>query len=238
MKKPNKLSHDIIFYKGQPRISCVYKLSFSNGGFYIGGTNDYKKRISVYRHQMNSGKFDCKNVDIENSKSISANIKCLEIASEHENVFTMEEVYLNKYVGTSGCLNKSSYSDKNLGTKWSDEQRAFLSNKMKKITKSPETKARMSAAKRKWSIDTNYKSKAFKNLTQSQIDKRKKSKCRPIEVFDLNGNMIARYDSIKDTAIMVGSYPSSVASVCDGVRASFKGRIFKRVLPKKYKKTS
>lgn len=49
----------------------------------------------------------------------------------------------------------------------------------------------------------------------------------PVLQYDLNGNLVAEYDSLRDAARITGYRKGSITNVCNGGRKTFKGFIWK-----------
>jgi len=97
------------------KVCCIYKITFSDGCFYIGSTNNLSERISNYKSKFN------KSIGAVNKllgkKWLEFN-KCrfdiLEITIK-QNLLELEQVYIDKYHKDLLCLNRSKSSKSNSG---------------------------------------------------------------------------------------------------------------------------
>lgn len=142
-------------------VRCVYQLTFSNGRFYIGSTNNLQKRLAKWGERLLSGdinkkikffvkdKFDCK-VDV------------LEYVEDRAILFDREDYYIKRNIVNPMLLNRAKgayFSSKHTftskekgalkGTSFTPERKRQISDRLKGRVLTTEWKAKIKESERR-----------------------------------------------------------------------------------------
>jgi len=98
------------------KASCIYKLSFPDGSFYIGSTTNFRQRLSGYKSSF-------KNSIGSVNKLIAAKANefdvvffdIMYVVQEHEELRCVENEYIKSSIGNPLLLNRSTSAFNNSG---------------------------------------------------------------------------------------------------------------------------
>ena len=90
-------------------LMCIYKMSFSNGYYYIGATTDFGSR--VYRHikELVGGTHTSK-VKVSYINGSKVFFEIIEFSNNRKDLPEREQFHLKRSVGLKFCMNESIYS--------------------------------------------------------------------------------------------------------------------------------
>jgi len=116
-------------------IPCVYQITnHRNGRIYIGSCVSITKRLAVHNSKLRKGKASPYLQKEYNKHGDAYLMKAIEYCSI-ENMIEREQFWLNKYYDDQqNCYNINPTAYSQLGTKFSDEVKAKMSQNAKKIT--------------------------------------------------------------------------------------------------------
>lgn len=116
--------------------------------FYIGSTKDIYKRIQRHRNLLNSNRHYTKKLQDSFNKSNKILFDIIIIyVNDREQAFDLEQLLLDKYINTPGCLNQLPNSRSSLGHKYSDEYKKNMSLVTKNKIFTEEHKNKISVSK-------------------------------------------------------------------------------------------
>lgn len=177
----------------------VYIHITPNDKLYIGVTG----RKPEKRWQKGHGYFNNKHFSSAIKKYGWDNIQHIIVMENisSEQAFELEQELIYKYdsANRERGYNKSIGGDRgSLGYKHTEETKKFISECSKKQNHNPE-------------------------IIRNAVEKRKK----PVNVYDLDGNLIATCPSIKEAEILTGVSNSCITATCKGRYEQTKGYIFR-----------
>lgn len=136
----------------------------------------------------------------------------------YEDALKLEKAYIAKYgrldLGTGQLCNMTEGGEGVLGYVFSDEHKAKISKANKGRKFSEEAKKNMSNAQKGRIVTEEHRQKISKILTGRKMP----SSARPVMQFDLDGNYIKTFETIKEAAEELGKNLGHVSSVCKGQR--------------------
>ena len=132
----------------------TYRLSFPNGTFYFGSTNNPRKRFNSHKTKCKSGKPDNHKLQTAWKTFGNPDLQVLNYYASKEEAVAAEQELITEYFGTEECLNISRNAVTFYGTPEakqkanSPEAKAKLSASLKGKPKSAEHRANMSASRK------------------------------------------------------------------------------------------
>lgn len=113
--------------------SGIYKLSFSNGQFYIGSTSNLKIRLGCFATMFKgASKFHNKKMIIAVTESNSAEFEVLEYIFDSSILKERETATIKKYFNNPLLINRSHDANSNKGIRWTDEEKNKTRNTLVK----------------------------------------------------------------------------------------------------------
>lgn len=106
-------------------ITCVYKLMFDTGKYYIGSTSDLRNRAQVYNSNFTHKKFNIKNLEYEARKSGCCCVEVLEIITDISQLLSREDFFIKLFCG-GDILNRSKNAFSNKGIKWTEQEKIAI----------------------------------------------------------------------------------------------------------------
>jgi group I intron endonuclease len=230
---------------------CVYKHTSPNGKVYIGVTKNkseerwrnglgYRKHphffnaICKYGWDNFQHEILAVNLSYDEASKMEVDLIASHDAANREHGYNLR---LGGSMCTHGEETRRKLSILKMGNKYcagrklspETKRKISIANTRRKI--SPETKLKMSisAHARKASPETcEAISKALKAAPMTEARARhlkdiQKMSCRSVEQCDLNGNVIARFNSMNDAANSVNGSRYRVSEVCRKIRKTYKG---------------
>lgn len=191
------------------KASGIYLMKFIGGYFYIGSAVNMRARQSRHLHHLRNNNHDNSRVqNVYNKYDNYVEFVVLEECS-NDALIEVEQFYLDKYFSDEKCLNLCEIAGSTKGNK------VWLGRKHKKST-----------------IDKMKKSASLRGVKGSEHPTSKS-----VLKYDIEGNFIEEYGSVKDAAISIGLSDSSNICAClKGKKKSSKGyqfRYFSKNYPKK-----
>lgn len=214
----------------------IYKLTCTiTGKVYIGKTIDINRRMaqhskitSKYSHHLANA---IKKYGIDNFKEeIIFEVEAEDRAVLNTTLSNAEKLYIEQY---------DSYRNGYSGFHWLESSKKKLSESLKKFFESAKGKAQIEhiiscIKNREVSKETREKigkgNKGKKMLEEAKIKIRKYnafSKYVPVLQYDLNNNLLNRFNSITDAAKNIDKDTSHIVSCCKGRRKTAYGFIWK-----------
>lgn len=184
----------------------VYKLTFSNGEFYIGSTAHFGDRIVVFKTEIRKGYAHNKRMKNAISESKQAVFEVIEYVYSEDHVRDREDFYIKSAWGNSLLLNRSPSAFSNKGCKWTVEERRLMS---------AATKGKPRSGRPRKYPKTEYIKRGPKFI--------------PVAAFDLNGSPLGTFISIKAAAIHFGVPREKICMVANNNARHVKGFVFKRI---------
>ena len=209
---------------------CVYKHTSPSGKVYIGVT--CQKPSSRWKN--GKGYENCRKFMNAINKYGWSNFK-------HEILFSglsesdagkIEEELIVKYRSRD---DRYGYNIREGGSRShiSDETRRRMSDAKKGKRFSKESRAKMSVAKKgkpTWNKGLRHSDESRKRMSESHIKNADVGiGCRHVSQFDIEGNLIATFVSVKQAAILTGTQRTSISRCLNGTQMTAGGYIWKGV---------
>jgi group I intron endonuclease len=205
-------------------LSVIYQFTNNKSGkIYIGQTVDYKKRIRD--HKFNYHK-EIKNTPFYNALrkygwenfSITIIEECSEELLNEKEIYWIEEkksLFPNGYNLLEGG-NQAKHSD-TTKQKISEARKGmkFSESHIENLRKSHLGYVMPEEQKRK--ISESNKGKIFSENTKNKL-KFSQPHRREVGRFDPQGNLISKYESVKDAALYLNCHPGHISGCCNGKR--------------------
>lgn len=113
-----------------PNISCIYKLTFSNGCFYVGSTKNYRIRAGLFKTMFNGcGKLHNKKMILCMAECTSAVFELMELIPDTSQLKTRETEVIKQFIGNPLLINRAFDAHSNKGVRWTEEEK----NKTKQV---------------------------------------------------------------------------------------------------------
>lgn len=156
-------------------MSGIYELRFSNGSFYIGSAVNIKARWRDHLSRLNRGKHVNRRVqrcfDKHGNYTATVLIEC------HKDVLLKyEQNWIDRYIGTEGCLNMAKQAGGGNTGPQSEETRAKRSASLKGRKHSPERRANASAAQKGRKLSEEKRINLSKVMTGRKLSEEQKKK--------------------------------------------------------------
>ncbi len=232
--------------------SCVYKITFDCGMFYIGSSLNLARRATQYRYNFYNRNDINKKLKAALNSHNSAVMDILEICHDEKMLRDREDYHIKQNFDNQHILNRSnsSYSNRSKktveeryvsgnymrGRKLTDEQRKHWSDVKKGCIITPEHREKISKSKTGIKFTDEHK----KNISLAKIGKpmneankklRKGKTNIPVDQFDKNGLFIKTHLSYSDAAAEIGVLAGHIGEVVNGRYKHKKGFIFRKHLP-------
>lgn len=201
-------------------LSGIYRLWFDNETlFYIGSAQSFTKKKGKWRENFRTGRMN-KRMKYFIKDKTKAIMEVIEVVSDQSKLYDRENFYLAKYMVYPNCLNRSNnwYGH---SVQYSDAEKAHISKKMSN-SMTPERRKR--SAEQFKNMSNDIRRKGHKTLA-------KRGWMKPVNQFDLNGNLIASYPSIKGAARGSGVEHTLISRACFGHIKKSSGFIWKFANP-------
>lgn len=143
------------------KVRCVYQITFSNGRFYIGSTNDLQKRLVKWRQKLLTGNFN-KKIKFFVKDKFDCKVDVLEYVEDRAILFDREDYYIKRNIVNPMLLNRAKgayFSSKHTftskekgalkGTSFTHERKKQISDRLKGRVLTPEWKAKIKESERK-----------------------------------------------------------------------------------------
>lgn len=185
----------------------VYKITFDNLHFYIGGSTDLRRRFSGWKTRLKNKKPKNKNILSILDRCNNICFEVLELVNNKDVVKQREDFFIKNNFLDPLCLNRcpSAYNNKGI-----------------KLTIGERERLRLSAMLAKQHIFTE----------EEIIEKRKlavmKGICQKVVVFDKNRVLLKQYDSIAEAERCEGVRRGVINLIIKGIRKTSKGLIFRK----------
>jgi group I intron endonuclease len=222
------------YYNGQmkdlPTASCVYRIIFKNGCFYIGSTKNLRNRVAVFIHSLRTQKRNCNKNIVDRCLNVKiSNIEIMEMVSDTSDLKTREDFYIKKFFNNDKILNRSMSAFSNKGVKWDERDK-----NRKGLPLSMEVRRKMSESKTPELrlIMSNHMKKRISNPEAMAKNKewwRKINESKgilPIKHFNPEGELIAVYENLKQAALHTGKCSSTIRKVLDIKNEAIYGHTF------------
>lgn len=184
-----------------------------NNKSYIGSSLDYKQRLRQHKYSLRNNKHYNKHLQSSFNKYGEENFtfNLLELCSnliERETFHIYNKNVLNPLYG----YNKATNIENTSGYKMSEYSRKKMSLSKKGSKMHPNTKKALIEANRNRVYNTSHL------RTNEVIDKISKSLMKPILQYDLNGNFIKEWTSVKEASEFYNVFCSNISSCARGER--------------------
>lgn len=200
-------------------IMCVYRFTLDSGHFYIGSSQNLKKRIAGHKKNFCSSKINSKETNlISSSKNIVFEI--IEIVNDFSLLRIREDVYLKKYWGCPLLLNRAE--DAVVGGYRKTEEEKESIRKAATGRKFPQyVKDKMSESMKK----------KYKDNPDLLLNNKKKAMEKAVKViaYKADGTVVKKFDSIQDTSRGLNIPARTVQNILRGVQVTVKGYYFRKL---------
>lgn len=190
----------------------IYIISWINNEyFYVGQTQSFKQR--KYQHWNNLKNQKHRNPRLQHvyNKYGEPLFQILEKCEVGELV-QQEQLYLDLLFDDPNCLNLARYAE----------------TSMRGLKHSVETKNKI----RKKAIGRRHSSETLHKLSDNKKGG-KHNRAMPVLQYDLNNNLIAKFECIRDASIASGCTSSSIVLCCRNKRKTSKGYVWKYATEKR-----
>jgi len=213
--------------------SGVYKITnVITDKIYVGSTLDFDGRWWDHKKRLKKGNHH--SIKLQRSYNIYGEnniiFEILEVCDKGV-LLIREQYYMDLYDSYKNGYNCRPKAENHLGAKRSEESRKKMSESAKKYERQPhseETKRKISLANKgkiSWAKG--------KKQTKEHTINASKSHCKKIEQYDMNGNFIKEWDSIKSCAKNLNLDKGAIWKVLTGRHKQTKGHVFCYSRPKK-----
>lgn len=222
------------------RAMCIYKMTFSSGYYYIGGTSDLSDRITKHLLRLSAGSHSLQvNAAFKGCDSVT--FEFVEFVNDRSLLNTREKFHLLMNVGRKKCLNVETNSSTAFGLHRGPVKIAQMNSKYEiyKIYTSITDAAK----------SVNYRLDTFRNalrrgtiirgiifrgldkdncvIEPPKIEKYRDPNCKPVIQYDLSMNEIKRFMSIGEAERGTKVSRRSIATVAQNKQKTTHGFIFK-----------
>lgn len=219
------------------RAICVYKYTLSSGMYYIGATTDLRERINSHLKSFRRGILP-KSIMECMGQSEYVRFEFIKFVNDRRVLKQEEERYLKQHVGLPKCLNTvdccySSFSKDSLyPVRMFDKDNNVINNFTSALEASKSLQVSINDIRRM--VDTKSPSESY---VLRKVSKRGTVVPPPIKnvirksvgQFDINMNLISKYNSVTEAAKSIGANRREVGKVINGYSKACKGFIFKEV---------
>lgn len=217
------------------KIMCIYKITFDNGYYYIGGTVDLGGRLTKHKSYIKNGVYPPIIQDAIHS-CLTANIEVLEVINDRIKLKYREDFYIKRFFGLPLCLNTRDTSSLTSRKRSSKEIIIQFNERGREVRRyrSIAEAAQISGISY-GSIAANLqgKSKAVSGafyfrrvsnsgevLHQELLVKRTAKHAQAVIKYDSNGNEVGIFRTIAEAATEVGIDRGSIRNSLYGERKS------------------
>ncbi len=204
------------------RISCVYKITSPSNKYYIGSTNNLKRRLKEHFYGgVNPYSLYIKSACAKYGED-NLTVEILFETEDRELAYKKEQEYLTEHFNDPLCMNV-----KENAKGFNSEQAKYARSKVENIfdlnnymLSNPDK-----LKERGKILSDNYK----KNLQMGISNSQQQRGAKYVEVFDPNGNSLGKFESIK---LLQAAFPifvsvGNIASVARGKIKHYKKHTFK-----------
>jgi group I intron endonuclease len=207
--------------------SGIYKITnLITNKIYVGSTLDFDGRWWDHKKRLRKGNHH--SIKLQRSYNIHGENNILfEVLEEcgTDELLIKEQYYMDLYDTYKNGYNCRPKAENHLGAKRSEESKKKMSESAKKSKRQPcseETKKKISAAnKNKVSWIKG------KKQTKEHTINASKSHCKKIKQYDMQGNFIKEWDSIKSCIETLNMDNTALWKVLNGKYKQTKGYVFK-----------
>jgi len=232
------------------KIGIYMILNKVNGKRYIGSSKNVRKRKN--RHFSELRRDVHKNRKLQNSFNKYGEdkfeFKLLEEVSDEKDLIVREQVFINEL---KPKLNINLIANSSLGVKRSEETKEKVRQANLGL-KHPEwrnkIKSEAQGGDNHWTKSKSFSDEAKENMSNTHkelykngyvnprkgvkeseeiINRKRIISAKPIQMFDLEGNMVGEFGSAKEAHEQCGFSPQYIGQCCNGKREKYKGYVWK-----------
>ena len=192
-------------FKRKENPSGVYKITFDDLYFYIGGSTKLKSRVGHWKHRLKLGTPKNKNIKRLLPSCKLAKMEIIKLV-HRDLVKTEEDAAIKVHFNSPYCLNRCPSAFDNTGLKFSPGE----------IIQYPRC-----SIKRKLYTDEDRKRSREMSIERGVG--------QPVAKFDLKNNYIETFACVSMAAESVGVPSRDIGKMFNGKRKSIKGFVFKKV---------
>lgn len=203
--------------------SVIYLISWTNNPyFYVGQAQNFNRRKAQHLYEIKNQKHSNSKLQNVYNKYGEPQFQILEYC-EVEELNTIEQWYLNEFIGKENCLNIASFAEASArGLKRSEEAR-------KKMSEARKGKNSLNFGKKRSEEMRQKISKALRGKKHSHehIQKRIVAVSVSILQYSKDGKFIKEWISGKEAAETLNIQASCISNCCKGKQKSAGGFIWK-----------